>query len=122
MSEILIKDFILKNKGFFIKKSGSLYIQKKPIFISEKEINAYTNGQFKNFDDVVKAQKDFDEERLSLLHNNIMGNLVGWGNDFQGSYRESYKDNEWVWNLDWGEIDLDKRKRILIYSNITLYK
>jgi len=122
MSEILIKDFILKNKDFFIKKSENLYLQKKTVFITEKEIKSYTNGEFEHFHEIVKVQEDVDEERLSLLHNNIMGNLVGWGADFQGSYRESYKATEWEWNLDWGQIKLDKKRRILMYSKIMLYK
>lgn len=116
------KEFLNEYGHLFKKEGGALYVLAKPITIQESEFSDYTNGIAQSFAQLEKIVSDGDEEAIAELQNALMGNIVGWGGDFQGSYPESDESDDFTWNLDWGSIELDKKTKTLRYSDIRFYE
>lgn len=116
------EQFLARVGDLFRKVNPSSYVLSRPFIIPETEISIFTNGILHSNKDARDVFAGGDEDLVACIHTAIMGNIVGWGVDFQGSYPDQTDLDIFSWNLDWGEISLDDEARTIIYDRIYFYR
>ena len=125
MDEITKDEFLGKFKDEFVgnDKKGYKY---NGFFIEEKNLSSATGHIASTLDEVeeILANKDTEEggEVSTEINNAIMAHIFGDGDDFQGSYEVKAGSGDYDWNLDFGNIELDRKKGGIQYSGVMFYK
>lgn len=123
MDEITKSEF-LKNFNSEFAGDDQVGYNYKGIFIEEDRIKEITKGMLNNISDLEKLIRTPDEsgDDFTELNNLIMAHIFGDGDEFQGSYEEEAGSGNYSWYLDFGDIEIDRKRNGFSYTGVRFYK
>jgi hypothetical protein len=121
VDEITKNEFLKKFQHSFFGNDIDGYTFKGANF-SVSEIRDITNGFARDLDELEELCNDSDNDDWTELHNAILANLFGDGENFQGSYEEKAGSGESNWFLDFGKIEIAHVGEGFSYSDVRFYR
>jgi hypothetical protein len=122
MQEITKQEFLEKFGSRFSGNDINGYVLEN-VYISVADIKNLTNGIIENLNQLsaMCTIDAHDNDDWIELHNCLLANILGDGENYQGSYEEYSGSGDYNWYLDFGSIEIPHKKGF-IYSGVRFYQ